>query len=323
MTDNSNQPFHEPEQPPYRPPSEAESVLVRVTRGCAWNRCTFCGMYRQLKLELRTPEEIEKDLASLRQIYTHADSVFLADSDSLIHPKLPEIVRLVKSAFPEAARITSYVRLNTLRKKKDPWLTELREAGLSRLHAGLESGSARILERTRKGITPEKAIEGSRAAMDAGFELSLYVLCGLGGEGDWEEHAERTADVVREVWPHFVRLRTLILLPDSDLAAEHREGRFEPASALTRLREVRLFLQGLHGGTRPLRMASDHFSNLVWADKQRIYDGIEGILPEDGPAMLAQLDRAIETGEAAKEVVDPSEMARSGRAFNLYSPQAL
>lgn len=298
-------------------------MLVRVTRGCAWNRCTFCGMYRQLKLELRTPEEIEKDLASLRQIYPRADSVFLADSDSLIHPKLPEIVRLVTRAFPEAARITSYVRLNTLRKKKAPWLAELREAGLSRLHAGLESGSARILERTRKGIDPEKAISGSRAAIEAGFELSLYVLCGLGGEDDWEEHADGTAEVVRAVWPHFVRLRTLILLPESDLATEHRRGRFEPASALTRLREVRLFLQGLKGKTRPLHIASDHFSNLVWADKRRIYDGIEGVLPGDGPAMLAELDLAIELGRAAKEVVDPGALARSGRAFGLYSPQAL
>ncbi len=321
---------HVPEQPPYRPPSEAGSVLVRVTRGCAWNRCTFCGMYRGRKVEIRSPEEIRRDLTALREIYPVADSVFLADSDSLIHPRLPEIVRDVSSTFPEASRITSYVRLTTLRKRRLAWLRELREAGLSRLHAGLESGSGRILERVRKGLTPEKAIEGGRAAVESGFELSFYILCGLGGENDWEEHANASADVTRRVWPHFVRLRSLVLLPQSELAAEYRAGKFVPISARTRLHEVRRLLTGLmHGpesqaGRSPgaphaLHVASDHFSNLVWADKKRIYNGIEGDLPADGPALLAHLDEVIALAEGASEVTDPATIARTGRNFELYA----
>lgn len=326
---------HVPEQPPYRPPSEAGSVLVRVTRGCAWNRCTFCGMYRGRKVEIRSPEEIRRDLAALREACPVAESVFLADSDSLIHPKLPEIVRDVSRTFPEAGRITSYVRLTTLRKKRAAWLRDLREAGLSRLHAGLESGSAPILERVRKGLTPQKAIEGGRAALEGGFELSFYILCGLGGEEAWEEHAAASAEVTRAVWPHFVRLRSLVLLPQSDLAAECRAGEFMPVSARTRLHEVRRLLTGLMQGPLPARsnrtpedrepprralhLASDHFSNLVWADKRRIYEGIEGMLPADGPVLLAQLDAAISTAEEAGEVTDPATMARTGRNFELYA----
>jgi radical SAM superfamily enzyme YgiQ (UPF0313 family) len=313
---------HLPEQPPYRPPSEAGSVLVRVTRGCAWNRCTFCGMYRGHKVTVRSPQEVRRDLAALRAIHPHAESVFLADSDSLIHPRLPEIVADVARIFPEALRITSYVRLSTLGTKSPAWLHAVRAAGLSRLHAGLESGSARILERVRKGITPEKAIAGGQAALAAGFELSVYVLCGLGGEQDWEEHAAESAGVCRAVWPHFVRLRSLVLLPGSDLAEEHQAGRFIPASALTRLRETRRFVAGLirdplpiAAQRRPLHLASDHFSNLVWADRKRIYEGVDGKLPDEGGALLADLDHALAIAEAAREVTDPGTLALSGRSF--------
>ncbi|MFC1573280.1 radical SAM protein, partial [Candidatus Eisenbacteria bacterium] len=143
---------HIPEQPPYRPPSEAQSMLVRVTRGCSWNRCTFCGMYKSLTFEARPVEEIEKDLIGLRRFYPQARSIFLADSDSLTHPDLLAVVRSIKQTFPETDRITSYSRLTTLRKLDPGHLRALREAGLTRIHAGLESGSMKVLARVRKGL---------------------------------------------------------------------------------------------------------------------------------------------------------------------------
>ncbi len=365
--------FHMPEQPPYRPPSEAGSVLVRVTRGCPWNRCTFCGMYKQLHFEIRSPDEIERDLAGLRAFFPQARSIFLADSDSLVHPELLSVVKSIKHVFPEAGRITSYARLTTLRRRPLEQLCALREAGLTRIHAGLESGSARILTRVRKGIVPEQAIDGGARAIQAGFELSLYVLSGLGGEDDWEEHARETARVVREVWPHFLRLRSLVLLPETPLGEQYESGSVKPASPLTRLRETRLLTELLsppagssgtrtapsqasrhwsqeqaHGEKRsadsrpdhgsreqpdgerraaaPLReleICSDHFSNMIWADRRRVYDGINGSLPSDRDLLLEVLDEAIKMVRESDLALDPGSMALRGKTFSLYRPTSL
>jgi radical SAM superfamily enzyme YgiQ (UPF0313 family) len=307
----------DPELPPYRPPSEAESVLVRVTRGCAWNRCTFCGMYKRTKFEARSPEEIERDLPALRELFPGARSVFLADSDSLVHPKLPEIVRAVRRAFPEAERITSYTRLHTLWRRAPEWLAELRAAGLTRVHAGLESGSARVLEARGKGVTPEVAIEGGRKALAAGFELSLYVLCGLGGEEHWEEHAVESARVCAAIGPRFVRLRSLALVPGTPLHAAWAERAFEPASPLTRLRETRRLVSELAATGREVELTSDHTTNFVWSDGKRVYQGVDGWLPREAPAMLEALDRAIEVVAAGARIEDVGTLALRGRITQL------
>jgi radical SAM superfamily enzyme YgiQ (UPF0313 family) len=310
-----------PELPPYRPPSEAESALVRVTRGCAWNRCTFCGMYKTTKFEVRSPEEIAEDLPALRELFPGARSVFLADSDSLVHPKLPEIVRSVRAAFPEADRITSYSRLHTLWRRAPEWLRELRAAGLTRVHAGLESGSARVLEACRKGAAPEVAIEGGRKAIDAGFELSLYVLCGLGGENGWEEHAMESARVTAEIVPRFVRLRSLALVPGTPLHDAWTAGSFAPVSPLTRLRETRRLAEELAArltvAGREVELTSDHVTNYVWADGELVYGGVNGFLPGDAPLLLETLDRAIAGVAAGVRVEDAGALALRGRIVNL------
>ena len=317
-----------PELPPYRPPSEAESVLVRVTRGCAWNRCAFCGMYKPTRFDVRSPEEIAADLPALRAMWPQARSVFLSDADPLKHPKLPEIVRTVRAAFPEAERITSYARLHTLWHKTPEWLRELRAAGLTRLHAGLESGSPRILEACRKGVTPEMAIAGSRKAIDAGFELSLYLLCGLGGEDGWEEHAVESARVVAAASPHITRLRSLALLPDTPLHDAWKAGAFRPTSPLTRLRETWRLLAELTerltaaeapapAGGHEMELTSDHVTNYVWADGELVYGGVNGYLPSDAPLLLSTVDDAIRIVEHANRVEDAAALALRGRFTQL------
>lgn len=312
-----------PELPPYRPPSEAESVLVRVTRGCAWNRCTFCGMYKQTRFNVRAPEAIAADLPALREMWPQARSVFLADADPLKHPKLPEIVRLVRAAFPAAERMTAYTRLHTLAHKTPGWLGELREAGLTRLHAGLESGSARILEACRKGVTPDMAVTGSRQAIGAGFELSLYLLCGLGGEDAWEEHAVESARVVAAAAPHITRLRSLALMTNTPLYETWKAGEFRPAAPLTRLRETRRFVAELaerlpaRPGDRETELSSDHVTNYVWADGELVFGGVNGYLPSDAELLLATIDDAIRIVERAQRVEDAASLALRGRFTQL------
>jgi len=207
-------------------------------------------------------------------------------------------------------------------------LAALRDAGLDRIHAGLESGSRAALRRACKGLRPELAIEGGRQALAAGFELSLYVLCGLGGEDDWEEHARESARVVGAVWPHFLRLRSLVLLPGSPLRAAHETGAFRAVAPLTRLREVRLLLGLLApaAGEQPAReleVCSDHFSNLVWSDRRQAYTGVDGRLPSQRAAMLAVLDAAIGRIEAGTQVIDPGTLALNGRVLGRFAPARL
>ncbi|MCK4414578.1 MAG: radical SAM protein [Candidatus Eisenbacteria sp.] len=345
------------ELPPYRPPSEAASVLVRVTRGCAWNRCRFCGMYKDLRFSIRGLEEIEADLAMLRAAWPEAHSVFLGDSDSLVHPQLPAIVRAVRRTFPEAERITSYARLHTLWRRPAEFLQELREAGLTRIHAGLESGSQVVLEQVAKGIEPERAQGAVQKALAAGFDLSLYVLSGLGGSTAWEAHARETAAVLAAVPPHFLRLRTLVLLPGTPLFDAWQAGEFEPADPLTRLRETQLLLTELNArlnglpctppaageesharagrsaptrhrepadpASREIEICSDHFSNYIWANGEMIYGGINGFLPGDVELILAALDAAIVAARNSHQVQDPASLARAGRMTELYRAGAL
>ncbi|MFH1144208.1 MAG: radical SAM protein [Candidatus Eisenbacteria bacterium] len=340
---------HAPELPPYRPPSEAGSILIRVTRGCAWNRCTFCGMYKSERFSIRSLAEVEEDLEALKRALPgdipstpgpagargrrrtpSGSSVFLGDSDCLVHPELLAIVSAVRRTFPDAARITAYTRLHTLWRRAPAYLRALREAGLSRVHAGLESGASEVLARTCKGIDPARAIEGAQQARAAGFELSLYVLSGLGGEEGWEAHARESARVVAAAPPRFLRLRSLVVLPGTPLEElRHAQG-FTPVSPLARLRETRLLVAELASRmsaqaapASEIELCSDHFSNYIWGDGELIYGGVNGYLPSDRDLLLAMLDETLATATAKRKLVDPGSFAARGRAPGLYGVAAL
>ncbi len=132
--------------PPYRPPNEANSALIRITRGCPWNRCEFCFMYRDTKFQTKPLEEVKKDVKKARLIYRAAQSIFLGDSDNLVHKELPEIVAFIRKIFPDIRRVTAYARAKTILSRKMEFLTAVRKAGLDRLHIGLESGDPIVLE---------------------------------------------------------------------------------------------------------------------------------------------------------------------------------
>ena len=270
--------------PPYRPPSEANSLLLRVTRGCPWNQCTFCSMYKGLKFEKRPVEEVLRDIDTLRQFSgTAAPTVFIGDSNSLVLETKPlvEILQHLYKAFPSVERVTSYARARTLSKKPMDELKAIRQAGLTRLHIGLETGDSELLEEIKKGSTPEQMVEGANRAKEAGFEVSLYVLAGIGGEKKWKQHAEGTAKVLNQISPHFIRIRTYVPTPFSQLWDKVQGGSFELASAETILMEQRRLIELLQVTSEYL---SDHISNYV---------PVYGELPKDQAAMLQTIDRAL------------------------------
>ncbi len=313
------------EQGPIRPPSEAASLLLRFTRNCPWNNCTFCPVYKGTEFSRRSLDEIKRDIDAVAEIiqdlrsfsfelggggemtrhvlgtvyaasrinnyyrqiavwlYAGQGSVFIQDANSLLLPSsmLVEAIRYLREKIPRVGRITSYARSSTLAKKSVSELTEIREAGLDRIHIGMESGSDRVLQFVKKGVTAKKQIEAGIKVIEAGMELSEYFMPGLGGGELSEDHARESALVLNEINPHFIRLRTLRVPHRVPLFNDLRAGRFEKLSDDKTVVEIRLFISRLDGISS--RLISDHIMNLL--------EEAEGKLPEDKEKMLAVIDR--------------------------------
>jgi radical SAM superfamily enzyme YgiQ (UPF0313 family) len=270
--------------PPFRPPSEANSLLLRATRGCPWNRCTFCSMYKGMKFEIRDLDEILGDIELAKELYgDRVRTVFIGDSNSLVIKTgmLVQVLNSLYSSFPHLERVTSYARAKTVAKKPIEDLEKIYQAGLNRLHVGLETGDRMLLQEIEKGATPEEMIEAGRKAKKAGFEYSLYALLGIGGEEKWEQHAKGTAEVLNQIDPHFIRVRTFIPQLNSPLYDAMTEGRFQLASPETILKETKLLLEELHVTSQFL---SDHISNLL---------PLHGKLPEEKEGMIQMIDDAL------------------------------
>ena len=271
--------------PPFRPPSEANSLLLRVTRGCPWNRCAFCPMYKQIKFEKRPVEAVKQDIDTANG-YTggNVETVFIGDSDSLVikTEEMCQILGYLHGTFPSLTRVTSYARALTLKRKSIGSLEKIRSAGLTRLHIGLETGSAQLLARIKKGAGPDTMIRGCAKARDAGFEVSLYVLLGIGGESSWQEHALETAKVLNEINPDFIRVRTLTPQPGTPVFQWWEEGSFQMPSPEMILKEQRALIDALSVSSQYL---SDHVSN---------YAPVDGNLPADKAKMLSVIDTALE-----------------------------
>jgi len=273
------------EMPPFRPPSEAFSVLIRVTRGCPWNRCAFCPMYKGSRFQKRSVAEVTHDIEVAARLYGEARAAFLGDADSVIIPvgQLVEILHHLYRCFSHLERVTSYARAKTVFKKPLEDLQRLSEAGLSRLHLGLESGDDETLSAMMKGISAAQAIEAGLKVKEAGISLSEYVLIGLGGKENYMRHAERTAAALNRIDPDFIRVRTLVVIPGTPLASMLCEGTFSPCSGLELLEEEKRLLELLEGIHSTF--TSDHVSNLL---------PLHGKLPEDKDCMLRSLDAVIE-----------------------------
>lgn len=271
--------------PPFRPPSEANSLLLRVTRGCPWNRCAFCPMYKNIKFEKRPVKAVEQDIDTAKEFTGgNVETVFIADSDSLVikTEEICEILGYLHGAFPSLTRVTSYVRALTLKRRSIESLKKIRSAGLTRLHIGLETGSSQLLRRIKKGAGPNTMIRGCIKAREAGFEVSLYVLLGIGGESGWQEHALETAKVLNKINPDFIRVRTLTPQPGTPVFQWWNEGSFQMPGPETMLKEQKALIEGLTGTSQYL---SDHVSN---------YAPINGDLPADKAKMLSVIDATLE-----------------------------
>jgi radical SAM superfamily enzyme YgiQ (UPF0313 family) len=211
---------------------------------------------------------------------------------------LVKVLNGLFASFPHIERVTSYARAKTVAKKPLEDLIKIYQAGLTRLHVGLETGDRDLLKEIEKGATPEEMIEAGRKAKEAGFEYSLYVLLGIGGEEKWKQHARGTAEVLNHINPHFIRVRTFVPQPNSPLYEAMEEGRFHPASPETILKETKLLLEELQVTSQFL---SDHISNLL---------PLHGKLPEDKGKMIQMIEEVLKELTENDQLREGMEMRR-------------
>jgi radical SAM superfamily enzyme YgiQ (UPF0313 family) len=294
---------------PIRPPSEAMSLLVRVSRNCPWNRCAFCPVYKDSEgYSRRTAEEIHADLDAMREVYGDMPrTVFLQDADPLLSrpDDLVSVLEGIRERFPSVRRITTYARSRTLAKRSPGDLERIRAAGLDRLHVGLESGCDEVLALVDKGTSRDEQIEAGRKVKAAGFELSEYVMPGLGGREHTDAHADDTAAAIAAIEPDFVRLRTTAVVPGTPLAELEEAGHWIALGEVETVAEIRRFLDRL--GDARTRLESDHALNLLME--------LRGDLPERREELIAVCDDLL--GLPEKEQVEVVLGRRTGHIARL------
>jgi hypothetical protein len=334
------------EQGPIRPPNEAKSLLLRVTRNCPWNQCMFCPVYKGRKFSLRTVEEIKKDIQTARDIaddikalswqlgcsgsvtdrvaghifsspgYSEAyrsiaawlfygtGACFLQDADNLVMPTndMVEVLEFLREKFPDITRVTTYSRSRTIVRKSLEALKRLKEAGLNRVHVGLESGYDPVLKMMKKGVSGARHVEAGQRLVAADIELSEYVMPGLGGRDLWKEHAVATANVLNQINPHFIRIRSLRIPDRIPLFKLLKEGSFKMQTDDMLVEEIKLFIRNLSGITSVV--TSDHIMNLL--------EEISGKLPEDQEKMLEVIAKYQEMPDSERLIY---RMGRRGGAY--------
>jgi len=330
--------IHEPysgfEQGPIRPPSESGSLLIRVTRNCPWNRCSFCSLYKDTTFSLRPVSHILKDIdlicryverinngetiysqtgqgedmafyAALTWIRNGMKSVFLQDSNSLIikPDDLVTILQYLTDTFPEIERITSYARSHTIARISDQNLDRMAAAGLNRIHVGMESASDKVLSLIQKGTDKAMQIRAGRKVKQAGIQLSEYFMPGLGGKVLSKEHALETADALNQINPDFIRLRTLAAPSDIELFKDSSAGPFEPMGDTMIAEEILLFIESLKDITSTVK--SDHILNL--------FQEVEGTLPGDKKQMTSVIKRFLSMG------LEEQMLYQIGRRSGIFS----
>lgn len=284
----NNPPF---ELGPIRPVDEAESLLVRTTRGCPWNKCEFCVNYRDMKFSLRTLDEIKKDIDAAAEYYRGQpfETCFLQDGDSFLMKTadLLELLGFLRQRFPRLKRISSYGRAQTMIRKSPEEMQDICRAGLNKLYCGLESGSDTVLGKVNKGATASDMAVSGRRAKEAGMSVSEFIILGLGGQELWQEHARETARVLNEINPDFIRVLTIGVKPGSGLFRQLQAGTFTLQTEKNIIEEQKMLIAALEGITS--HYANHHAVDLLLEAR--------GQFPQDKAALLGLMDRYLELPE--------------------------
>ncbi|MBO8434071.1 MAG: radical SAM protein [Tyzzerella sp.] len=269
----------------YRPPSEARSLIIQLTIGCARNTCTFCAMYKDKNFRIRPLEEVVEDLYMAREYYKNIPirRVFLADGDALIvkTKDLLYILEKVKEIFPECERISMYGAPKDILGKTDEELKLLKDAGLDMIYMGIESGDDEVLKFVKKGATQAEMIEAGKKIKKAGMVISVTLISGLGGRRYLKEHALGSAKVITEMKPEYVGFLTLLVEEGTPMYDQLQNGEIELLKPQEVLEEMRLFISNVDSEGTVFR--ANHASN---------YIPLGGTFNRDKEVLLMQIEEA-------------------------------
>lgn len=279
----------------YRPPSEAGSLIIQLTIGCARNTCTFCNMFKAKKFRIRKLDEVVDDLLMARKYYNHMPvrRIFLADGDALIvkTKDLLYIIEKIKEMFPEVERISAYGTPADVILKSDEELKTLKDAGLEMVYMGAESGDDQVLKDVKKGVTSAEIIEAGLKLKKAGIIVSVTFISGLGGKARVKEHALNTAKTINAMKAEYVGFLTLMVEPGTELYEQHRRGEFDLLGPREVLQELRILIENIDSEGTVFR--SNHASNYV---------PLKGTFNRDNELMLKQIEAAEKKGVFKSEM---------------------
>jgi len=269
----------------YRPPTEANSLIVQTTWGCSHNKCTYCSMYRAEDFRIKPLQDVLDDFDYARKYIRYVPSIFLADADALVRKSSDQIAILehIRKVMPECRRVTTYAYPRNILTKTVEDLKKFRELGLVKVYLGLESGDDEVLRMVNKGVTAEEIYRACMMVKEAGIELSCLAIVGLGGRERWEQHAINTGKLLTRIHPDIIGANMLMLKEPSPMRDDMLAGKFTLPEPMEMLQESKLLLQNLDcEGTK---YVSTHVSNYV---------PLQGYLNRDKELFIHRIDKALQ-----------------------------
>ncbi len=272
----------------YRPPSEAQSLLLQITVGCSHNRCSYCAMYRDKTFRTKSWAQVESDIEQAARIGPRHRRVFLCDGDALVlsMAKLRRVLEAVADKLPWIERVSAYGDTRSVTKKSVEQLRELRELGLQMVYHGAETGDDEVMRFVDKGGTRAECIALADKLRAAGIRHSVMVLLGVGGVRYSEQHARNTASLLTEMDPPFAGALTTTVVPGTPMFEQQSRGDFELPDKFGLLRELRTIIADSQ--LSACRFSANHASN---------YLPLRATLPNDKSELLALLGATIEAGD--------------------------
>lgn len=269
----------------FRPPSEANSFLLRLTSGCSHNQCSFCAMYKDVQFAILSEKQIEAQIVSAAKYREHVRRIFLCDGDALVlsSAKLLTILQRLYQEFPRLQRVASYAAPRNILAKTADELCQLKDAGLQLLYFGLETGDEVLLRTIRKGVTAVEAIKAGQMVKAAGMKLSVTIINGLAGAAGWREHAVATANAVALIRPDMLSALTMMLNRGTEYHRNYCAGRFQPSHPALLAAEMKLFFESLQWQSGNCIFRSNHISNQF---------SLAGNLPRDIARLIGDCDAA-------------------------------
>lgn len=280
------------DEPLFRPPSEAYSLILQVSLGCAWNKCAFCEMYSSKQFRVRPEEEVFAEIDSLSSQADHIRKVFLADGNAMVlsFDKLSRLLDKLNATFPKLNRVSAYAIPRDIECKTDEELKILASKGLKLLYVGIESGDDELLQVINKGEDFSSTSSALKKARQSGIKLSVMILNGLGGQKYSEQHAINSAKVVNEIQPEFLSTLVLSYPYGEEHFKQKFKGEFIPLNTIELIAEMKVFMETLELENTVFR--SDHASNYLILkgnlnrDKEELLNRINGVLNDPANAKL-------------------------------------